>query len=135
MFSLRGAPALTDARRRRLLQNLRGSFPSLRDLDTEWVFFVDTNRALKGRDREILDALVRENHAGSSEAGESLPAGTTETYVVPRLGTISPWSSKATEIVHRCGLSAINRIERGTIYRFTEDADASPLTDLSLIHI
>src|SRR5687767_15830624 len=39
--------------------------------------------------------------------------------VVPRLGTLSPWSSKATDIAHNCGLAAVTRIERGTVY-FTD---------------
>ncbi len=132
MFSLRGAPALSDARRRRLLQNLRANRASLRDLDTEFVFFVDASRKLDARETEILDALVREHHTGRTDSSDtdsdtaaSLPAGTTELYVIPRLGTISPWSSKATEIVHRCGLDAIDRIERGTVYRFIEEPDAN----------
>ena len=36
--------------------------------------------------------------------------------VVPRLGTISPWSTKATDIAQHCGLSAVQRIERGVVY-------------------
>jgi phosphoribosylformylglycinamidine synthase len=39
--------------------------------------------------------------------------------VVPRLGTISPWSSKATDILHVCGLDAVERVERGTAYELT----------------
>jgi phosphoribosylformylglycinamidine synthase len=39
--------------------------------------------------------------------------------VVPRPGTISPWSSKATDIAHNCGLSAIRRLERGVAYYLT----------------
>jgi hypothetical protein len=38
--------------------------------------------------------------------------------VIPRLGTISPWSSKASDILHLCGLEKIKRIERGIIYHF-----------------
>ena len=39
-----------------------------------------------------------------------------EYYVIPRTGTISPWASKATDIAQHCGLSKINRIERGILY-------------------
>jgi len=45
--------------------------------------------------------------------------------VVPRPGTISPWSSKATDIAHNCGLSEIHRIERGTAYYFSEAGGAT----------
>ena len=41
----------------------------------------------------------------------------TEFLTVPRLGTISPWASKATDIVHNCGIDAVERIERGVSYR------------------
>ncbi|MAG30854.1 MAG: phosphoribosylformylglycinamidine synthase [Deltaproteobacteria bacterium] len=117
MFSLRGAPAHSDARRRRLLHTLRAARPELRNLETEFVFLVDAARPLDEREGEVLDALVRD--------GEPPPpieaAGTDrriELYVVPRLGTISPWSSKATEIIHNCGLEAVRRVERGIVYRF-----------------
>src|SRR5690606_24097701 len=47
--------------------------------------------------------------------------------VLPRLGTQSPWSSKATDIVRRCGLQSIERIERGTLFRFPAGLDQSGL--------
>ena len=48
--------------------------------------------------------------------------------VVPRLGTISPWSSKATDIAKHCALEAIERIERGVAF-WIEREDGSALTD------
>src|SRR5690606_16705653 len=45
-----------------------------------------------------------------------LPAGAQRLLAVPRPGTISPWSSKATDIARACGLDAVERIERGTWY-------------------
>ena len=42
--------------------------------------------------------------------------------VTPRLGTVSPWSSKATDIAHVCGLEAVRRLERGTLYFIDADA-------------
>ena len=47
--------------------------------------------------------------------------------VIPRLGTISPWSSKATDIVHLCGMTEIKRIERGIIYHFNRQITKSEL--------
>jgi len=41
---------------------------------------------------------------------------TEEFFVIPRLGTISPWASKATDIAHNCGMAHIHRIERGVAY-------------------
>jgi len=114
MFSLRGAPAHSDARRRRLLLNLRAAQPSLQDLETEFVFFVDVSRELTPQERTILDALLCDG-----VRPPDVPADAHELCVVPRLGTISPWSSKATEIVQNCGLEPIRRVERGTVFRFT----------------
>jgi len=117
MFSLRGAPAHSDARRRRLLDKLRAANASLRGLDSEFVILVDAKRDLTADERERLEALVCERESRSVGTA-SPPTTPIELFVVPRLGTISPWSSKATEIVHRCGLDAVRRVERGTVYRF-----------------
>src|SRR5204863_498999 len=56
--------------------------------------------------------------AGASEA----PLAALELLSVPRLGTISPWSSKATDIAHSCGLDQVRRIERGTLFRLLSSA-------------
>ncbi|MCR9096712.1 MAG: phosphoribosylformylglycinamidine synthase [bacterium] len=121
MFSLRGGPAHSDARRNRLLATLRQTEPGLRALETESVYFVDAERALTDDETRVLEALLRDglDPAPANEAAPSL-------LVVPRLGTISPWSSKATEIVRNCGLGAVRRVERGTTWRFVGlDADAA----------
>ncbi len=118
MFSLRGAPAHSDARRRRLLQSLRAARPSLQDLESEFVFFIDAERPLDVSEERILESLL-----GISGADAAASSGDLEIYAVPRFGTISPWSSKATEIVQNCGLGAIRRVERGTVFRFTGLAD------------
>jgi phosphoribosylformylglycinamidine synthase len=117
MFSLRGAPAHSDARRRRLFDRLRVAQPSLHDLESEFVILVDTSRELDEHERTRLEALVCERESQPEGKLETRP-DCVELYVVPRLGTISPWSSKATEIVHRCGLDPVRRVERGTRYRF-----------------
>ena len=49
------------------------------------------------------------------------PAKSLELLVIPRLGTISPWASKATDIAHNCGLDAVRRIERGVRYVITPE--------------
>ena len=122
MFSLRGAPPHSDARRRRLLDKLRVAKPSLRKLDSEFVILIDAIRDLDAAESERLEALVCEGESQST--GATIASRTAvELYVVPRFGTISPWSSKATEIVHRCGLDAVRRVERGTVYHFEGLAD------------
>ena len=125
MFCLRGAPAHSDARRQQLLLNLRAVAPSLQDLKTEFVFFVDTARDLNASEQAILEALLCDGVRFSEP-----PAGALELYVIPRLGTISPWSSKATEIVQNCGLDCVRRVERGTVFRFTGLANADEASAL-----
>ena len=124
MFSLRGGPAHSDARRRRLLDTLRTAVPSLRDLETESVYFVDAERALTERETPRIEALLRDGVEPGAPAEDAA-----NRIVVPRLGTISPWSSKATEIVRNCGLDTVRRVERGTTYRFVglDDTQAERL--------
>ena len=54
----------------------------------------------------------------ASRCRETLYEGSTdEFFVIPRLGTISPWASKATDIAHNCGMAHVHRIERGVAYK------------------
>ncbi len=122
MFSLRGLPAHSDARRQRLLVNLRAVQPALENLETELVFFVDLDaeREPSAEETRRLHALLRDSIDPSAPA-----PGAVELLVVPRLGTISPWSSKATEIVRNCGLERVRRVERGILFRFYGLRDSS----------
>ncbi len=151
MFSLRGGPAHSDARRERTLKRLRSIEPTLTGLECEFVLFVETTRDLDPTERARLDSLIHETDASPRTAANpkakanaiapqtdsrvETPAKDSsnraiEIYVVPRIGTISPWSSKATEIVHRCGLDAIRRIERGMVYRLAGIATIEAALDL-----
>ncbi|HEV8246965.1 MAG TPA: phosphoribosylformylglycinamidine synthase, partial [Polyangiaceae bacterium] len=116
MQSLRGGPALTPFRSRKLLATLRQRVPELDDLTAEYVYFVDLEQEPTAELRRKLGELLP--LASASEAvGPAL-----ELLVVPRLGTISPWSSKATDIAHSCGLAQVRRIERGTLFRLRSSA-------------
>ena len=83
---------------------------------------------MKTHEAERLDALLL-----SGEPVLRLPEGARQLISIPRPGTISPWSSKATDIAHACGLEKIKRIERGICYglQFKMDADDASLTALS----
>ena len=72
-----------------------------------------SRRARNHAARAPADLRSARRRAGSA----SLRPSTTEIVVVPRFGTISPWSSKATDIAHVCGLDAVRRIERGIVWR------------------
>jgi len=115
MLFLPGAPALSAFRLDRLLGLLQEAQQAVSGLDARFVYFVDLDRALSPAERAVLDALL-ETAAGAEAGGQDF-------LVVPRLGTVSPWSSKATDIAHHCGLDgAVARIERGISYRLDVDA-------------
>ncbi|MDE2196590.1 MAG: phosphoribosylformylglycinamidine synthase [Gammaproteobacteria bacterium] len=111
MLQFRGGPALSTFRIQKLLANLRKLLPGLSGLETEFLYFVDCIAPLDADERATLQQLL---HAGPAPRAEA-PAGRL-LLCVPRLGTISPWASKATDIAHNCGLQNVHRIERGIAY-------------------
>ena len=135
MQALLGASALSAFKQAKLQDSLRSDFPSLITVSARHVHFVDVTEELSPDNYDVLKSLL---HYGQSESavGESTAAHAavpsmaqiTERVVVPRLGTISPWSSKATDILHNCGLHGVNRVERGTV--FTLGFESAPSAEL-----
>ena len=121
MLALRGGSALSAFRRERLLARLHGIAPGIQDVQGEYWHFAQIGAPLLAPARGVLDRLL---HYG--EAARPTPAGARTFVVVPRLGTISPWSTKATDIARHCGLDAVQRLERGVQWALTSDA---PLAD------
>jgi phosphoribosylformylglycinamidine synthase len=111
MLTLRGAPALSDFRLQKLERHLSALTGRVVRVYAEFMHFADLARELTPDEGAVLGQLLR---YGPSLAGHA-PDGAL-VLVVPRPGTISPWSSKATDIAHNCGLAAIRRLERGTAY-------------------
>jgi len=109
----------------RLVARVRDIVPSMGALTVRPVFFVDTQRALTMTESDRLRALLEAEplEAAAPQGTVSIEPGV---HVVPRLGTISPWASKATDIAHQCGLDAVRHIERGLHYTLT-DAHGQPL--------
>ena len=111
ILKLRGGPALSAFRLEKLHARLAEIAPGARIAGAEFRHFVETAHALDARERAVLDQLL----VYGEPVQAAPPAG--EFYlVVPRPGTISPWSSKATDIARQCGLPAVQRIERGIAY-------------------
>ena len=111
MLELRGAPALSTFRKNRLIQRIHRDYPHIESLYAEFMHFADIR---SGLDESALDELNRLLNYGSRMPVER--AEGVLFLVVPRPGTISPWSSKATDILHNCGLTQVRRIERGIAY-------------------
>jgi phosphoribosylformylglycinamidine synthase len=111
MLTLSGAPAVSEFRLAKLLATLRERVAHVKGLDARYLHFVDVEREPTADERGVLESLLRYGPA----APDGRPDGET-LLVVPRFGTVSPWSSKATDIAHVCGLAVVRRIERGVAW-------------------
>ncbi|HWB38732.1 MAG TPA: phosphoribosylformylglycinamidine synthase [Candidatus Saccharimonadales bacterium] len=105
-----GIAALSDFRRAKLLQKLQALEPGIRDVSAEYVHFADVDRTLSKADDARIAKL-----ATYGTPYQETPKGLLY-LVVPRAGTISPWSSKATDIIRNSGIAGVKRIERGVAY-------------------
>ncbi|NIX91584.1 phosphoribosylformylglycinamidine synthase [Pseudomonas fulva] len=126
MLILRGAPALSAFRHGKLLEQLSQKVPAVTGLYAEFAHFADTDGELTADQQQVLGRLLK--YGPSVPVQE--PAGRLF-LVVPRLGTISPWASKASDIAHNCGLQSIQRLERGIAYYVAgdlSDADAEQVS-------
>ncbi len=113
MQILYGPPPLSEFRRRQLLARLQSVCAAVSGLQAATVYFLDMDGDPGERVRRRLGSLLAPDGAPASAA----PAATDATvYVIPRTGTVSPWSSKATDIFHVCGLEQVRRVERGACY-------------------
>ncbi len=122
MLTLRGSPALSTFRLQKLLAELTGAGLPARAVAATFVHVVETSAPLSAAELGVLEKLLT---YGPSRAAAAL-AGTVR-VVAPRPGTLSPWSSKATDIARTCGLAAVRRIER--VVEFTVAFDsAAPLS-------
>ena len=120
MMILSGAPSLSAFRREKLLTKLRESDASIQSVCAEYVHFAEINKPLTSAETTTLQALLT---YGPSE--QEVDTGGQLILVAPRPGTISPWSSKATDIAHNCGLKTVVRLERGTAYYIEASAPLS----------
>jgi len=130
LLSFAGPVALSVFRRSALLERCRLLLPTLQSIDARFVYLAlidpdadpDAAAALTPRLAQLLGV-----------SGDFVrPAGGASLLIAPRPGTISPWSSKATDILHNCGLTSVSRIERGTRFSFegVSTVDLEPLKAL-----
>src|SRR3954463_12690273 len=115
LLSLRGRNALSPFRVAKLLSTLSGFGVS--SISAEYWHFAHIQRPLTAQEKSTLESLLRYGPRSEStdETGQLF-------LVLPRPGTISPWSSKATDIARNCGLDAVSRIERGIAFHVVSAA-------------
>ncbi|HVU32476.1 MAG TPA: phosphoribosylformylglycinamidine synthase [Opitutaceae bacterium] len=121
MLTLRGSPALSQFRLQKLVLDLTTAGVPARAVGADFYHVVEVAGELPAADREVLEKILT---YGPSRAATEIK-GVLQ-VVAPRPGTISPWSSKATDIAHTCGLAAVKRIER--VVTFTIDVGGAALT-------
>ena len=111
MLILRGAPALSAFRHGKLLEQLTSKVPAVTGLYAEFAHFADVTGVLNADEEQVLARLLK--------YGPSVPVQEPSGKLfltIPRFGTISPWSSKASDIARNCGLAKVQRLERGIAY-------------------
>jgi phosphoribosylformylglycinamidine synthase len=111
MLILRGSSALSPFRLQKLLEDLKGAGVPARAVSAEFVHLAEIAGELSDADRRVLEQLLTYGPRRATSQVSGLVR-----VVTPRPGTISPWSSKATDIAHICGLASVQRIERVIAY-------------------
>ncbi|MFT4102769.1 MAG: phosphoribosylformylglycinamidine synthase, partial [Burkholderiaceae bacterium] len=110
-YRIPGSFALSAFRQARLLDRLRGVDDRVHAIHACYFHLVWAERDLSADEQARLDALLDDGDRDDGAShGQSV-------WIVPRLGTVSPWASKATDIARNCGLDGIRRIERGIEYQ------------------
>src|SRR5271165_3838861 len=123
--SLFGAPALSQFRLDQLLRALKTQDSRVTALGSRWMHFIDASRDLSDPELKLLRTLLTYGTRVPDTLQAPDASGDSRILVTPRVGTESPWSSKATDILHVCGLEAVARVERGTMYFITSTAALS----------
>lgn len=99
-----GGAAFSEYRRMEILRQLQGVIPVVESIEALWVFWIDADQSVFAAIAGKVLALLGGAEPWKGQGGF---------FVCPRKGTVSPWSSKATDIFHNCGLEACRRVERG----------------------
>ena len=128
MITLKGTPALSDFRIQKLLVSLKSLGVS--QLSSHFVHMLEIDGELSDTQHEVIESLLRYGPAMRDTQLEGITF-----YVVPRVGTISPWSSKATDIAHICGLKNVLRIERGIEYQLEFSIEPDKQTLLKVMNV
>jgi phosphoribosylformylglycinamidine synthase len=130
MLELPGQSALSNFRLAKLTHTLRREDQRLKSIEARFVYLVDTNAPMGQQDRSRLDALLL-----SGDKPGKFRKLSKKLYVLPRPGTISPWSSKATDIAKACDIETVNRIERGVCYALSFSGQVEDDAALALRHL
>ncbi|HEA25712.1 MAG TPA: phosphoribosylformylglycinamidine synthase, partial [Ectothiorhodospiraceae bacterium] len=120
MLILHGATALSDFRLRKLNRQVSDELSKPVTISTQFVHFVQVEQELSDEEMLVLGKILqygpKSAEADVADEAAKIDVSGVRLLAVPRIGTISPWSTKATDIAHNCGLTSIERLERGIAY-------------------
>ncbi len=116
IYTFVGGESCSAFRLRKLNQALQGQAVVN---NASHVYVVETQSALNQNDVELIEKLLQASQQSINFSSQSL-------IVMPRIGTISPWSTKATDIFRHCDLSVVNRVEAGQLYEFKSPVATVP---------
>ena len=127
MIEINGPASHSPFRLNQLLVSLQKIDPNINSLGARYVHFLDASESLDKQEEQTLNTLL--SYGPDWQAG---PNNGQKIIVIPRLGTTSPWSSKASDIARISGLKKIRRIERGLIYTivFKDNKESNKLNEL-----
>lgn len=128
MLKILGTSALSEHRLNQLLKQVQQIDSNISEISARFVHFVEAEKDLSTEEMAMLGRLLTYGYANPAKEVQGH-----KFLVVPRPGTISPWSSKATEITERCGLTSVLRLERGIEYVVAGDLNAAAKQSIELL--
>ncbi len=120
MLVISGSSALSSFRKTKLLSTIKEVVPVVENISARFIHIAELKGDLGESKRNVLDKILEYGPTEEFQEVDGLML-----IVVPRIGTISPWSTKATDIAHNCGLSEVVRIERGIEYKIASSSELS----------
>lgn len=126
----KGLSALSSFRREKILADAKKISSKVESISAQYIHVVEIDQELNSKQEQIIKSLLNYNR----EYGLAQPKG--HTFItVPRVGTISPWSSKATDIIRNMGVNEVKRVERVVLFGVEGQVFATELKEIeNLVH-
>ncbi len=127
MLNLEGGTVFSDFRSKAFVQALQNISSKVKGLQANFIYLLD-GKTSSSEELAMLLSLL------NCESDEAIKTTQNSMFILPRFGTISPWSSKATDILHNCGLTNISRVERGIHYLIDQNDVLDKTEKLKIIN-
>ncbi|QLE79418.1 phosphoribosylformylglycinamidine synthase [Francisella sp. Scap27] len=125
-----GLSALSPFKKEQVLADAKKITSKVESISAQYIHIVETDEELSAKQEDVIKSLLDYN----KEYGATTLKGFTF-ITAPRVGTISPWSSKATDIIQNTGIYAVKRVERAVVFGIEGDISAEDLISIqNLVH-